>query len=418
MQTGLFPRAVERLLRSELLVEFPALLVVGARGCGKSTSMAHFADTVLDLSVPGVRLAALEDPDGLLQSASGRVLIDEWQEAPEILGAVKRSIDTHPNKTNGRFLITGSVRAARQATTWPGTGRFIRARMFGLTQGEMSFDDRYNPVDQLFASQGSVLYQRSDVARLSYVERIVSGRFPQVVSLSTRARSRWFDAYVEQLVDRDAVQLSPTTTHPRILRAVLNSCAARTAGELNREATARDADVDRRTAERYIQLLEDLSIVFRVPAWHDKRLARLNRSPKIHMSDPGMAAHLLYADEQTLTRDATLIGQLFETFVAAELRTYVETAHERTEMFHARDRDGHEVDLVFERRGQIVALEVKSSTTVSSPDAKGIRWIRDQVGDRFQFGAVLYAGEVPFRLDHDIWALPISYLWQAPEAAF
>ena len=90
----LYPRIVDRLVRDELLPEFPAIFVTGPRGCGKSTSMSQFVDTILDLSIPGVRKAAIEDPDGILAAAPGRVLIDEWQEAPEILGAAKRAIDT------------------------------------------------------------------------------------------------------------------------------------------------------------------------------------------------------------------------------------------------------------------------------------------------------------------------------------
>ena len=75
-----------------------------------------------------------------------------------------------------------------------------------------------------------------------------------------------------------------------------------------------------------------------------------------------------------LSREAALVGQLFETFVAAELATHIETASEETSLFHLRDRDGHEVDAVLERRGQIVGLEVKSSTAVDRSDARGLIW--------------------------------------------
>ncbi len=73
--------------------------------------MIRLADTVLDLSEPGIRLAATEDPDTILASSMGTVLIDEWQEAPEILGAVKRAVDSDRSNTPGRFIVTGSVRA-------------------------------------------------------------------------------------------------------------------------------------------------------------------------------------------------------------------------------------------------------------------------------------------------------------------
>lgn len=85
-----------------------------------------------------------------MQSTTGTVLLDEWQEAPEILGAVKRAVDGHLPTSAERFLIAGSVRARQQADTWPGTGRMIRVRMSGLTQAELAGDATYNPIDTMF----------------------------------------------------------------------------------------------------------------------------------------------------------------------------------------------------------------------------------------------------------------------------
>lgn len=415
MTTRLYPRIVDRLIADELLPEFPAIMLVGPRGCGKSTSMAQFADTVLDLSIPGVRMATKEDPDGILAASSGCILIDEWQEAPEILGAVKRAVDADLSSTPGRFIITGSVRAAHQAGTWPGTGRLIRVRMFGLTQSELEANNSYNPIDAFFAPTAPA-FGRSDLSRRDYLSRIVAGRFPDAIGLSDRGRSHWFNSYVEQLVDRDAAQITSTNHRAQKLRSVLSSCVARTAQELNKEATAKDADVARATADSYITLLEDLSIVLRTPAWHSKRLHRLNRSPKIHIADPGLAAHLLNTDTAALERDATLVGQLFETFIATELRAHIETIEQRTEMFHLRSRDGNEVDLILERRGQIVGLEVKSSTQVDRNDVKGLLWLKEKLGTSFHYGAVIYTGTLPFQIDDRIWAIPASSLWRPPSS--
>ena len=190
--TDRYPRIVERLLEHELLPVFPAVLLVGARGVGKSTSAARFADTTIDLSMPGPRLAAQQDPDGLLAASPGTVVIDEWQEAPEILGAVKRMVDDDHTRAAGRFILTGSVRAAHQAATWPGTGRLIRVRMSGLTQGEIEGDRAYNPIDELFSATDRMIGGACNLTRSDYLTRIVAGRFPDVLRLSGRHRSRWF----------------------------------------------------------------------------------------------------------------------------------------------------------------------------------------------------------------------------------
>jgi len=389
---------------------------VGASGAGKSTSAGRFADTPIDLSMPGPKLAARQDPDGLLAASRGTVVIDEWQEAPEIVGAVKRFVDTDRSRTAGRFILTGSVRAAHQAATWPGTGRLIRVRMSGLTQGEIEHDRVYNPIEELFSAADPPNGGACNLTRSDYLRRLVAGRFPDVLRLSGRSRSRWFASYVEQLTEFDAPQIAVGAPRPTKLRTVLASCAARTGQVLNHAATARDAGVAAATADAHVRLLEDLSIIARIPAWHSKRLYRLTRSPKVHIVDPGLAAHLLHADEDTLARDATLVGQLFETFVVSELRPHLEAVSTATEMFHFRDRSGREIDCILERSGRIVGLEVKSSTGVGRHDARSLIWLRDQLGDRFHLGVVLYAGQFPFRIGDRVWALPIGALWRPSDS--
>ncbi len=406
-----YPRIVERLLGEELLPEFPAILLVGPRGSGKSTSAAVFGRSIVDLSRPGPRRAARDDPDGLLAAATAPVVIDEWQDEPEIVGAVKRAVDTDLSRTPGRFILTGSARAGRGARTWPGTGRLIRVNMFGLTQSELEHDNTFNPVDALFHAD-LPHWSSCDLTRTDYIERIVAGRLPEPLTLGQRSRSRWFDSYVDQLAELDASAVAGGSPSAQKVRDVLGSCAARTALVLNKQATARDAGTSHATADAHLKLLEDLSIITRVPAWHSRRIQRLTRHPKVHIVDPGLAAHLLQIDATQLILDATLVGQLVETFVVSELLPHLEAASLRTEMFHQRDRDGRETDILLERAGRIVALEVKSSTAVGRRDARNLLWLRDQLGEDFHRGAVLYTGKFPFRIADRIWALPIGTLWR------
>ncbi len=405
-----YPRIVERVLRENLLPDFAAILIVGPRGCGKSTSAAQFADATLDLSLPGIARSAREDPDSMLNAVSGCLVIDEWQEAPEIVGAVKRAVDAGVG--DNRYLLTGSVRAARQASTWPGTGRLIRMRMWGLTQGELAGDNVYNPVDALFSDQPPTCH--SEITRSMLLERIAAGRFPEALTLPSQSRSYWYEGYVEQLADLDARQVASGRPEPQKLRAVLSSCAARTGQALNKQAVSRDAGVTAVTADAHLSLLEDLSVIVRIPAWHNKRLYRLTRSPKVYVSDSGIAAHLLGLDAATLLLDATAVGQLFETFVVSEIMPHLQCGSAPTFMYHFRDHSGREVDLLLERGGRVVGLEVKSGTSVGSEDARHLRWLREQLGDNFHLGVVLYSGQFAVQLGERLWALPISLLWQPP----
>ena len=109
------PRLVDSVLR-ELLAELPAVLVVGPRAAGKTTTAARHAVSLVRLDRPAEAAAFHADPDAALASFDEPVVLDEWQEVPTVLGAVKRAVDTGPRP--GRFLLTGSVRADIEAETW------------------------------------------------------------------------------------------------------------------------------------------------------------------------------------------------------------------------------------------------------------------------------------------------------------
>lgn len=114
------------------------------------------------------------------------------------------------------------------------------------------------------------------------------------------------------------------------------------------------------------------------------------------MADTGLLASLVGADERRIETDLDLGGMFCETFVAMELDRQISWLDDRPQLFHFRDRDQREVDIVFEHRdGSVSAIEVKASATVKSHDFRGLRHLRDKLGDRFKAGALLYTGAIP-----------------------
>ncbi|MGL5829512.1 MAG: AAA family ATPase, partial [Angustibacter sp.] len=120
----------------QVLRELPALMITGPRACGKTTSARRLAADALHLDDPVVAAAVAADPDAALRRSREPLLIDEWQEVPSVLGAVKRAVDS--DSRPGRFLLTGSAEAEFSSALWPGTGRVIRVQMHGLTQREVT----------------------------------------------------------------------------------------------------------------------------------------------------------------------------------------------------------------------------------------------------------------------------------------
>ena len=406
------PRFVDGLL-DDLLSELPAVMITGPRACGKTTTAARRSQTTVRLDEPNQAAAFRFAPDAVLAGQPEPVLLDEWQAVPEVLGAVKRSVDadSHAN----RFLLTGSVRAHISGSQWPGTGRVVPVEMFGLTvaeqegaRGAATFIDRLLATDTSFTGPPG-----APVDLPGYLEMALRSGFPEALGLSERAREVWFGGYVDQVVTRDAPDVGGVRS-PERLMALLRAVALSTAGTPSETALAQAAGLDVRTIRAYLDLLEDLRIIERTPAWHSSRFTRLAKSPKLYLTDPGLAAAVIGIDRAGLLRSGDLIGRFVDTFVAAQLRPLLGLTRTAASLNHLRDRDGvHEVDMVLELRdGDILAIEVKAAGNVGPGDARHLRWLRDLAGPKFRRGVVFHTGPGAYPLDDRIVALPIAALWQ------
>ncbi len=405
-------RLVEPLL-DELLMALPAVLLVGPRASGKTTTALRRATTTLRLDRPDVAAAVDNDPDAVLADCDPPVLIDEWQVVPSVLGAVKRSVDTTVG--NGRYLLTGSSQADLQAHGWPATGRIVRVPVWPMNVRErLGFINRRSIVDRFFEADFDGLImptERMDIR--DYVDLALNGGFPDLVGQdSERARKAWLAAYIEQVIRRDAL-LVGQERDPQRLRTYLTALAANTAEVVTHKTLYDTAGVSRMTALAYDNLLELLYVTERIPAYSSNRLRQLSRTPKRHIIEPGLLGPLLRVDARSVVRDARLAGSLLDTFVVAQLRAEVSVAESSPSMFHLRQVDGrHEVDLVLEGpAGVVVAIEIKAHASPTLSMARHLEWLRDQLGHKFVAGVVLHTGSRPFQLAEQIWALPIASLW-------
>lgn len=405
------PRQVDPVL-AELLAGFPAVLVVGPRACGKTTTAARHARTIIRLDREAEAAPVRADPDGALDVPKP-VLLDEWQLTPQILAAVKRAVDSRPGPNN--FLITGSVRSDLEAEGWPLTGRVLRVQMYGLTEREISGDARAEPLLDRLATQGvSALSVRDDPPSLNdYLTLALRGGFPEsVLAPSDRLRRQWLRAYVEQLITRD-VDMIEAGRDPVRLGNYLHVLSLNTAGVLDAKTLYDSAGVNRRTALAYDRLLRNLLVVDEVPAWWTNRLKRLVQTPKRYVIDPGVAGTVLRLDVAGVRRNGDLLGRLLDTFVMAQLRAEAPVCESEPTLYHLRSRQGRqEVDIVVEYAGGgIFGLEVKAGGGPNRSEAKHLEWLRDELGDRFIGGAVLHSGPRLYPLAERIVAAPICSLW-------
>jgi len=403
-------RSIDAVLK-ELLGELPALLIVGPRATGKTTTASRHAATIIRLDQPREAAAFAADPDAVLRGLAEPVLLDEWQATPQVLGAVKRAVDAEPRP--GRYLLTGSVRADLDAATWPGTGRLVRVPLFGMTVAELrGAPDTVPLLDRL--ARGDELTVPLDPPDLrGYVELAIRSGFPEAaLALSDRTRLRWIDSYVDQLLTRDAMHLGDRRD-PAKLRRFVEAYALGSAGIVEDKTLCQAAGLNRKTALAYEQLLINLMVIERVQPWSSNRLKRLIRSPKRYVIDPALLAGILRLDADAILRDGDILGRLLDTFVAAQLRAELAIAGSRPRIYHLRQEQGrHEIDLLVELAGGgIVGIEIKADAAPGRDAARHLRWLRDQLGQRFIAGVVLHTGPRAFELEDRILAAPIAAIW-------
>jgi uncharacterized protein len=404
-------RLIDGLL-DELMAELPALLLVGPRAAGKTTTAQQRSASAIRLDVPAEAAAFSTDPDAVLRGMREPVLLDEWQALPETLPAVKRAVDA--NASPGRFLLTGSAYGDIEGITVAGTGRVVRLRLFGMTMREQAGNLDAEPIIDRLARGEGVGAPRKPLDIRDYLSLALRSGFPEAVGLGDRARERWLEGYVAQITTRDASGAAGNRD-PVLLRRFLEAYAVNSAGIVEAKAIYDAAGVDKKTAAAYEHLLENVFVVEPLPAWTSNRVKRLTRTPKRYIVDAGVMAAILRLDMDAVLHDGILLGRLLDTFVVSQLRGELEVSASRPRLFHLRDQQGrHEADVIAELSGgRVIAIEIKSNAAVNKNDARHLIWLRDELGDRFVAGVVFHAGPFAFSLGDRITALPISSIWAA-----
>jgi predicted AAA+ superfamily ATPase len=216
------------------------------------------------------------------------------------------------------------------------------------------------------------------------------------------------------VVERDVAEFSGAHHLGRLPR-LLRLLAGRTAQELNASHVARDLEIPRSTLDGYLPLLQIVYLVHLLPAYSRNVGARAVRHPKIHFVDSGLCAHLWGIDGAALAAPgAAAAGPLLETFVVGELMRQATWSQTSVELFHFRDHDRSEVDVVLEARdGRIAAVEVKAASAPRTADVRGLDVLRERLGDRFVHGVVLHLGDQVLPFGDRVTALPLTALWSA-----
>lgn len=394
----------------EALSDTPVVLIVGPRRAGKTTLVRKLggADrTYITLDDQTALEAAQADPTGFIRGLD-RAIIDEIQRVPNLLLAIKKTVDE--DYRPGRFLLTGSANVLtlpRVADSL--AGRVETIRMLPLARAEIA-GKAPSFLDRLFA--GTLQDDRKAIIGDELIELALLGGYPEVISReSERRRQDWAHAYLMSVLTRDLrdiADIEKLTELPKFVRLL-----AENSGQLvNYSQFGGSINVSHKTGQRYVALLEQIFLVSTLQPWYTNTLKRIVKTPKLHFLDSGLLAAARGLSFERVKAERGLLGALLESFVFSEVLKLMSASNLRLTPYHFRDQQMHEVDIVLERDdGMIVGIAVKASATVKASDFGGLRTLAEACKEKFAGGVVLYdsADLVPF--GDRLVAAPLSSLW-------
>lgn len=395
------------------LGDTPVVMVNGPRQCGKTTLVRSFLTqdrAYVTLDDASQLAAAQADPVGFLRPHAF-IAVDEVQRAPELLQAIKKSVDE--DRRPGRFLLTGSA----DVMTLPATSDSLAGRvevitLLPLSQAEVHGTDASFPARAFAAFGGQMPRPCERLNADALVLRVLAGGYPEMQRRADAARRRaWARDYVSAIVQRDArdvADIEKLDQLPRLLRVL-----ALQSGQLtNFSQMGGQIGLDDKTTRKYIGVLERLFLVRRLEPWFSNGLSRLIKTPKLHFLDSGLLAAVQGLNAQRLAADRSSLGPLLESFVFGEVLKQASAASDDYRLYHYRDKDQNEVDVVMENAaGELIGIEVKAAATVRMSDFGGLRQLQTAVGRKFRFGLVLYDGDDSIAFGEQMMAAPLSLLW-------
>lgn len=391
------------------LADMPVVVVTGMRQTGKSTFLLHEPGLAgrrwLSLDEFAVLDAARRDPEAFVRTDEP-LTIDEVQRCPELLTAIKREVDR--DRRPGRFLLSGSANfALLGGVTESLAGRAVYLTLWPFTRHEIQGNAvRPNLFLRDFFDTGR-LPRRADARPVGDTEILRGGMPPVCLGLTTDA-ALWFRGYEQTYLERDVRELARVADLVSF-RQLLRLAALRTGQILKVSELARDAKVNAATASRHLAVMEASFVFHRLEPYLGNRASRLIKSPKVYVSDAGIAAHLCGVTEAGFGDDEPLRGPLLETYVAHNLRSMLEARWPgaRLSFWHVQGR--HEVDFVIEAGRDCLAIEVKSSRRWTDRDLAGLRAFLGQTR-RCRAGILAHSGDSAVQLGERLYAIPLATL--------
>jgi len=397
-----------------------AVLIEGAKWCGKTRTASNAAKSVLYMQDPDKTASyqAMADtkPSLLLKGETPR-LIDEWQMAPVLWDAVRFQVDERED--TGQFILTGSAIPVDNVTAHTGTGRFSRMLMRPMSLFESNESNGTVSLGDLFDGNHTI-EAMSDLTIEKIAFALCRGGWPASVMKNETSALRMSRDYVEAVVNHDVSRVDEVEKNPERVRLLLRSLARNVATPasiqtIKEDMEATDISISEKTISSYLNALRRIFVVEDLPAWLPSMRSKtaIRTSSKRHFVDPSIATAILRTNPDGLLNDFNTFGFLFESLCTRDVRIYAQSID--GDVFHYRDKSGLESDLIVRLRdGRWAAIEVKLGNKQIEEAAQNLIALKakideDKMGEA-SFLMVLTGGQFAYRRNDGVLVVPIGSL--------
>ena len=373
-----YRRIIEETIR-EVSEQFPCITIYGPRQVGKSTVVDHvFGDSIPTVSMDDsdeLQLA-ITDPKMFLLDHGWPLIIDEVQKAKELLPAIKILIDDQKLKwlrSNEHyklmFILTGSSQFELQeavAESLAGRTAVINMSSFSLDEKRLVTGDCFNPeIEVLRKKESEELI--SPMSRPQVFAEIFEGGMPELVAKKP-SREIFFKSYIDTYMERDVRKLIASGMELQF-RNFLSYVALRTAQEINYDDISRSIGIDSKTCRRWISILATSGLIVLLPPYMQNASTSIIKTPKLYFMDTGLCAYLCGWPNSQMLEKGAMSGAFYETFVVSEIIKgfWKKGLDYRSTLFFFRTKNQKEIDLIYEKTGEIYPIEIKKGIEPSRP---------------------------------------------------
>lgn len=398
-----------------------AVLIEGAKWCGKTSTAQQAAKSVIFLQDPdqSASYLALADakPSLLLTGANPR-LIDEWQMAPVLWDAVRFEVDKRNEL--GQFILTGSAVPNDNVTAHTGTGRISRIKMRPMSLFESKESNGSISLGDLFNNPLKINEATSELSIEQIAFAICRGGWPASLQLEGKAALRMANSYVESVINHDVSEVDSVEKNPERVRLLMRSLARNISTIANystiiEDIEATDKSISEKTVSTYINALKRIFVVEDLQAWQPSLRSKtaIRTSEKRHFVDPSIATSIMRTEPEGILKDFEYFGFLFESLCTRDVRIYAQAND--GDVFHYRDKSGLESDLIVRlRNGKWAAIEVKLGQKQIEEAAANLLAIKNKIDiekmGEPSFLMILTGGQFAYQRNDGVWVVPLGCL--------